>query len=106
MIEDGARPEQRTVAKASASLMPMLGVQPLLGRWLLPDRTSPFREPERMREYTLETDGPRDTGHGCGLCAGTTAVVLRQAAAASGGHHQAQARLVVGQKRFDGGEEG
>ena len=24
------------------------------GRWLLPDRTSPLREPEQMREYTLE----------------------------------------------------
>ena len=41
VIEDGERPEQRTIAKASASLMPMLGVQPQLGRWLLPEEEGP-----------------------------------------------------------------
>jgi putative ABC transport system permease protein len=52
-ITGGDRPESVDAIKASAELLPMFGVQPLMGRFLLPEETEPGREQAAVIGYRL-----------------------------------------------------
>jgi putative ABC transport system permease protein len=52
-ITEGDRPESVDGIKASAELLPMFGVQPLMGRFLLPEETEPGRDQEAVIGHRL-----------------------------------------------------
>ncbi len=52
-ITEGDRPESVDGIKASAELLPMFGVQPLIGRFLLPEETEPGRDQSAVIGYRL-----------------------------------------------------
>jgi hypothetical protein len=52
-ITEGDRPESVDGIKASAEVLPMFGVQPLTGRFLLPEETEPGRDQVAVIGYRL-----------------------------------------------------
>jgi MacB-like periplasmic core domain len=52
-ITEGDRPESVDGIKASAQVLPMFGVQPLIGRFLLPEETEPGRDQVAVIGYRL-----------------------------------------------------
>jgi putative ABC transport system permease protein len=52
-ITEGDRPESVDAIKASAELLPLFGVQPLMGRFLLPEETEPGRDQVAVIGYRL-----------------------------------------------------
>ncbi len=52
-ITEGNRPESVDGIKASADLLPMFGVQPMMGRFLLPEETEPGRDRVAVIGYRL-----------------------------------------------------
>lgn len=52
-ITEGDRPESVDGIKASAELLPMFGVRPLMGRFLLPEETEPGRDEVAVIGYRL-----------------------------------------------------
>jgi putative ABC transport system permease protein len=52
-ITEGDRPESVNGIQSSAELLPMFGVQPLMGRFLLPEETEPGRDQEAVIGYRL-----------------------------------------------------
>ncbi len=52
-ITEGDRPESVDGIKASAELLPMFGVRPLMGRFLLPEETEPGRDQVAVIGYRL-----------------------------------------------------
>lgn len=52
-ITEGNRPESVDGIKASAELLPMFGVQPMMGRFLLPEETEPGRDRVAVIGYRL-----------------------------------------------------
>ena len=52
-ITDGDRPESVDGVKASAEVLPMFGVQPLIGRFLLPEETEAGRDQVAVIGYRL-----------------------------------------------------
>ncbi len=52
-ITEGDRPESVDGIKASAELLPMFGIQPLMGRFLLPEESEPGRDQEAVIGYRL-----------------------------------------------------
>jgi len=52
-ITEGDRPESVDSIKASAEMLPMFGIQPLMGRFLLPEETRPGRDQVAIIGYRL-----------------------------------------------------
>jgi putative ABC transport system permease protein len=52
-ITEGDRPESVDAIKASAEVLPMFGIQPLMGRFLLPEEMEPGRDQAAVIGYRL-----------------------------------------------------
>ncbi len=57
LILGGAMPERRSVSSVSGDFFPMLGVQPLLGRPILPEDTQPGHPQVAVLSYRFWMDG-------------------------------------------------